>query len=67
MANKKMAAAQACSPAPDDSWRRESDYRTLADADEIRRDPSRMKGVAQHHKKMSRTHTAIGRALKGRR
>lgn len=64
MAKDKGGAA--CMPS-EDSWRRESDYRTLADADEIRRDPSRMKGVAQHHKKMSRTHTAIGRALKGRR
>jgi hypothetical protein len=51
----------------EDKWRRENDYRTVCEAEEIRQDKRRMKGVAQHHRQMSKSHAAVGRTLKGRR
>lgn len=62
-----MAKGGAAVSHDEDKWRRESDYRTVCDAEEIRRDKTRMKGVAQHHRQMSKSHAAVGRALKGRR
>ena len=32
-----------CAPEPDGDWRAESDMRTLAEAEEIKRDPKRFK------------------------
>lgn len=47
----------------DDSWRRESDHRTLMDAAEIQGDRKRMSGVKAHHKSVSKKHSLVGRAL----
>lgn len=47
----------------DDDWRRESDHRTLSEAAAIQSDRKRMAGVKAHHKKVSKQHSMVGRAL----
>lgn len=52
----------------DDSWRAESDHRTLSDAAEIQSDKKRMAGAAKHHKKVTKQHKMVSRSFgKGRR
>lgn len=56
-----------CDP-HEDQYRRESDYRTLSDAESIRGDRKRFAGVKKHHREVSKRHSVVGRALmaKGR-
>ncbi len=62
-----------CAPSVEKSerdWRAESDHRTLGEAAAIQSDPARMKGAQQHHRKVSKQHTALTRTFgmaKGRR
>lgn len=51
----------------DTDWRAESDHRTLTDAAEIQSDKSRMAGVKKQHRKASKKHAMVGRALTGKR
>lgn len=55
----------ACVPsAPSEAdYRAEDDHRTLARAEEVKADPSRMKGVAKHHRKEKRKLAGVGRSL----
>lgn len=47
-------------------YRAEDDHRTLQRAAEIGGDPSRMQGVARHHKKLTRGMSKVGQMI-GRR
>lgn len=64
-----MAKSQAtCAPSGiEDDYRAESDHHTLSRAEEIKADPGRMKGVAKHHKKVSKALAGVGRAISSRR
>lgn len=54
----------ACAPSGiEDDYRAESDHHTLSRAEEIKADPSRMKGVAKHHKKITKALAGVGRAI----
>lgn len=47
----------------EDDYRAESDHRTLSDAEEIKQDRGRMRGVKKHHKKVTKKHGFITMAL----
>ena len=59
MARKKSIAAE--SPSVDDSWRAQSDLRTLSTADEIRRDQKRLRAAqAEARRQMQALHSVAG-------
>jgi hypothetical protein len=66
---KSKAAAPSSAPwmKSDADYRSESDHRTLTDAAEIQSDPSRMKGVAKHHKQVKKKVALVQRSLMGNR
>jgi len=45
------------------SWQAEDDHRTLSRAAEVTQDPQRMKGVADHHKKIQKALGVVGRRI----
>ncbi len=51
----------------DNEWRAEEDHRTLSRAAEVQADKSRMAGVKKHHKKVTKQHSMVGRALMAKR
>lgn len=51
----------------ENDWRAESDHRTLTDAAAIQADKDRMTGVKKHHRKVSKQHKMVGKALVGGR
>lgn len=68
MAKRKKSNNPMAVPVPskdEADYRAEDDHRTLMRAEEIRQDPSRVKGVARHHAKMSQDIARVGEALTG--
>lgn len=66
MASKSLAAPMPSTPSmskSDADYRAEDDHRTLMRAEEIRQDPTRVKGVARHHAKMTTDIARVGRSL----
>lgn len=58
-----MSKKTSSAPQPDDSWRSESDHRTLMDAESIKTDPSRLSGVKAHQKKQMKSLARVGASL----
>lgn len=54
-------------PAMDHDYQAEDDHRTLTRAAEVHGDPARMKGVAKHHTKQTRSLAKVGKMLGGKR
>lgn len=69
MARKSLAApinGGAMPSKTEDDYRAEDDHRTMMRASEIKRDPTRMKGVARHHSKMTKDLAEVGDDLEDR-
>lgn len=47
---EKISGSVAVSPSSDDSWKHEDDFRTLTNAEDIKKDPERMKHAMKHGK-----------------
>ncbi len=48
---------------PDPAWQAEDDHRTLLQADDIRSDPARLRGVRKHTQKQLKKLTKLHRSL----
>lgn len=55
------------SPSSSKDYQAEDDHRTLSRAEEIRADPTRLKGVKKHHKAMTKRFAVVGRSLSGKK
>ena len=64
MAKSKQAHTSMATPSKsEDDYRAESDHRTLREAEEVQRDPTRMKRVSVVHRKMMQDLATVGRKL----
>jgi hypothetical protein len=59
----RKASSPSPSVGPDPSWQAEDDHRTLMQADDIRSDPSRLRGVRKHTARQLKKLTKLHRSL----